>query len=281
MKYPLLTAAAFFCTGMASARLPVPQVQTDPLQAEAEEYGIPLPPTADEINALSAEERERQATAIKRVHLLQQLQFIQDSYCMTEGNRMASVFLAIKLKAPEVYIQLLQLEAAGELSTGQHRVLRKAYARLFERYGVDTLGIRFFAESELAPLEVLADLSAELPMASLFNLVNAEALTAAQAVQDMQEVALVFNELTSLYASVTNAEQAAAAVPQVCELVSRFGKVYPGLALAPEKIRRQFAPAYTLKIQPLLPALAEQRKRLREADFYGNTHLKVLDYFFD
>ena len=272
--------AAIMLSGLADAQLLVPR-ESDSLCTEATEYGLPLPLTAEAVNALPAAERERQASAIKRVCLLQQLQCIQDGYSITDGNRMATIAMAIKLDAPAEYIQLLQIEATGNLSAKQYRILRKLYDRLYSLYGVDVLGIRFFAESELAPLEVIADMSAELPLASLFNLVKEEGITTEQASVDLQEVATVFTELISLYESVTNEEQAAAVVPQVRELVTRFGKVYPGLAMAPENVRKQLAPAYTLKIQPLIPYLAEQRKRLREADFYGNAHLKILDYFFD
>lgn len=280
MRISLLITALFMFNGAATAQLLAPQ-ETDLLRADAAEYGLPLPPTADEVNALPAEERVRQACAIKRVHLLQQLQLIADRYTMTDGNRMASVSMAVKLNAPAVYIQMLQAEAGNVLSTRQYRVLRDSYERLYELYGVDVVGIRFFAESELASLEELADMSATLPLESLFNLVKVDSLTAEQLALDLQEVSQVFTGLTTLYSGISDAEQAAAVIPQVQELVQRFAKVYPGLALAPDSIRNQLAPAYTLKIKPLLPALISQRQRLREENFYGVSRLKVLDYFFD
>ena len=280
MRISLIITALLMLTGAATAQLLAPQ-ETAPLRVEAAEYGLPLPPTADEVNALSADVRLQQASAIKRVHLLQQLQFIADGHTMTDGNRMATVYLAMKLDAPQAYIQMLQAEANQVLSTVQYRVLRRAYDRLFEVYGVDALGVRFFAESELASLEELSDMSGEIPLESLFNLVKVDSITTAQAAEDLQEVAQVYMELSRIYAEVTDAEQASAVVPQVLELVKRFGKVYPGLAMAPDSIRSQLSAAYSLKIQPVLPALITQRQRLREENFYGNSRLKVLDYFFD
>ena len=280
MRISLIITALLMLTGAATAQLLAPQ-ETDPLRVEAAEYGLPLPPTADEVDALSADVRLQQASAIKRVHLLQQLQFIADGHTMTDGNRMATVYLAMKLDAPQAYIQMLQAEANQVLSTVQYRVLRRAYDRLFEVYGVDALGIRFFAESELASLEELSDMSGEIPLESLFNLVKVDSITTAQAAEDLQEVAQVYMELSRIYAEVTDAEQASAVEPQVLELVKRFGKVYPGLAMAPDSIRSQLSAAYSLKIQPVLPALIAQRQRLREENFYGNSRLKVLDYFFD
>lgn len=280
MRISLLITALLMFNGAATAQLLAPQ-ETDLLRADAAEYGLPLPPTADEVNALPAEERVRQACAIKRVHLLQQLQLIADRYTMTDGNRLATVSMAVKLNAPAVYIQMLQAEAGNVLSTRQYRVLRDSYERLYELYGVDVVGIRFFAESELASLEELADMSATLPLESLFNLVKVDSLTLEQLALDLQEVSQVFTWLTTLYSGISDAEQAAAVIPQVQELVQRFAKVYPGLALAPDSIRNQLAPAYTLKIKPLLPALISQRQRLREENFYGVSRLKVLDYFFD
>lgn len=279
MKRAWLIAAIMF-SGGATAQLLAPR-DIDSLRTEAAEYGMPLPLTAEAVNALPAEVRVQHASAIKRVYLLQHLQYMQDGYTMTDGNRMAVIYLATKLNAPAEYIQLLQVEAAGSLSARQYTLLGRLYERLYTLYGVDVLGIRFFAESELAPRELVADMSAELPLASLFNLVKEDTITTGQAAADLQEVAAVFTELVRLYESITNAEQAAAALPQVRELVSRFGKVYPGLVLAPEAVRKQLAPAYSLKIQPLIPFLVEHRKRLRDADFYGNAQLKILDYFFD
>ena len=280
MRISLLITALLMFNGAATAQLLAPQ-ETDLLRADAAEYGLPLPPTVDEVNALPAEERVRQACAIKRVHLLQQLQLIADRYTMTDGNRLATVSMAVKLNAPAVYIQMLQAEAVNVLSTRQYRILRDSYERLYELYGVDVVGIRFFAESELASLEELADMSATLPLESLFNLVKVDSLTSEQLALDLQEVSQVFTGLTTLYSGISDAEQAAAVIPQVQELVQRFAKVYPGLALAPDSIRNQLAPAYTLKIKPLLSALISQRQRLREENFYGVSRLKVLDYFFD
>ncbi len=279
MRLPLLIAALLWAP-VASAQLLVPQ-ETDALRADAEEYGIPVPPTADEVNALSPEQFEQQAAAIKRVLLLQQLQYIEDGYVVTEGNRMASAFLAIKLKAPAVFCELMQLAAAGELSTRQHRVLSRCFDRLYELYRVDSLAIRLFAESGLASLVELSDMAAQLPMASIFNLAKPESMTLTCAEADLQEAARAMAEITALYASITNAEQATAAVPTARDLVARFAAVYPGLALAPDSIRNQLATNYTLTIKPLLPALIAQRHRLREENFYGSIPLKVLDYFLD
>ena len=82
--------AAIMLSGLADAQLLVPR-ESDPLRTEATEYGLPLPLTAEAVNALPAAERERQASAIKRVCLLQQLQCIQDGYTITDGNRMATI----------------------------------------------------------------------------------------------------------------------------------------------------------------------------------------------
>lgn len=279
MRLPLLIAA-FLWVPVASAQLLVPQ-ETDSLQADAVEYGIPVPPTADEVKALSPELFEQQATAIKRVLLLQQLQYIEDGYVVTEGNRMASAFLAIKLKAPAAFCELMQVAAAGELSARRHRVLSRCFDRLYELYRVDALAIRLFAESDLATLVELSDMAAQLPMASIFNLAKPESMTLARAEADLQEAARAMAEITTLYAGITNAEQAAAAVPMARNLVARFAQVYPGLALAPDSIRNHLAANYTLSIKPLLPALIAQRHRLREENFYGSIPLKVLDYFLD
>lgn len=266
--------------GVAVAQLLQPQVK-DPLRADAQEYGVPLPPTAAEVKALTAEERAAQASAMKRVLVLQHLQFVADGYRMTAGNEMACAYLAAKLGASRAFVQMLHARAAGGMSTMQHRILNKAFDRTLELYQVDSVAIRYFVESDLAAPELISDMLTELPLQSLFNLVDPNALTIEQALADADEVAKVYTELSTLYASVTNAEQAAAVVPQVQGLVGRFGKVYPGLALAPEPIRKQLMEAFPVDMNPILSALRENRRRLQQENFYGNPRLKVLDYFFE
>ena len=247
-----------------------------------EESLLPVMPTAEELQALSAEEFVARATAMKQVLLLQNLQFIADSYRMTEGNYMASAALATKLGAPEVFVKLLMLSASGsDLSAREHRALNKAYTAVYELYRVDSLAVRLFAESELLPLDAMADMVAELPLASFFNIVDQARQTPQKLTADLVAVAAVYEELTALYAGVASAEQAEAIVPQVKELVSRFAQAYPGLIFAPQDIQQLLSPLYSQKVYPLIPALKEQRERMREENYYGNAHLKVLDFFLD
>ena len=63
MQISLIITALLMLTGASTAQLLAPQ-ETDPLRVEAAEYGLPLPPTADEVNALSADVRLQQASAI-------------------------------------------------------------------------------------------------------------------------------------------------------------------------------------------------------------------------
>ena len=267
------------CPLMAQdAELPPEATAAAPL----EESLLPSLPTAEELQALSAEEFAARATAMKQVLLLQNLQFIADSYRMTEGNHLASAALAAKLGAPEVFVQLLMVSAAGsDLSAREHRALNKAYAALYELYRVDPLAVRLFAESELLPLDAMADMAPELPLASLFNTVDEARQTPQKLTSDLVTVATVYEELTALYAGVSNAEQAEAVVPQVKELVSRFSLAYPGLIFAPQEIQQLLGPLYSQKVLPLIPALKAQRERMREENYYGNAHLTVLDFFLD
>lgn len=264
--------------GVATAQLLVPE-EKDSVRAEAIEYGLPLPPTEAEIEALSPELFLAQSSAIKRVVLLQQLQFVADGYRMTDGNRLATAFLAIKLKAPEAFNRILAIMAANELSTRQHRALNRVYDRYLEAYKVDMLAIRLFVESDLAAPELISDMSATIPYESIFNLVDPNKLTVSRCSEDLQEMTVLYSEITHLYSGITNAEQAAAAETRLYELVRRFAKVYPNLALAPQDLRDRLSAAYAFKLQPLIPALREQRRRLHDENFYGNARLKVLDYF--
>lgn len=249
--------------------------------AAVEEPQLPQLPTEEELKALSVQERETQASAIKRVLLLQLLQFREDAYRMTPGNYMASGYLAIKLKAPLAFAQIQLMLAQETLPARMHRKLVRELDRLYELYRVDPLAIRFFAESELASAEFLSDVAPQLPLESLFYTVDVEKLTHMKLTSDLLAVAEVYAALTAIYAGVTDAESATAAIPQLTELVRRFGKVYPGLILAPQELKNLLSPEYVRRVNPLVPALKAQRERLHEENFYGNAHMKVLDYFFD
>lgn len=246
------------------------------------EHELPLPPTAEEVQALAPEVFEAQATAMKRVLILQALQTQADGYLTTPGNRMASAALAAKLKAPEAFYRLMQAAiATDELSPRANRALDLGLQKLCELYRVDIMAICFYAESELASAERLADMLEILPLESLFNLVDVEGITPEFAQAAIPELRKVYDELTALYASIESMEQADAAVPTLRSLLMRYNAVAPSLLLAPEHVKQQCAPRYSMFIPAALPPLRAQRERLRNAGFYDCTELRVLDSFFE
>lgn len=256
--------------------------EIDAVQAKLARAGLPLTPSVAEVQTLAPELRQQQAAAMKRVLLLRELQCKADGYYTTPGNYMACALLAAKLGAPPSFVALLQVGAGVEsLSVFRQDAMLQGLEHLNVLYAVDTMGIRLYAESDLASPEELADFTARLPLAALFNVVDVSARTVEQFSADMDEVAALYQEMLQLYTSITSQEQAQAAIAQMESLVARFGEVYPALMLAPQHVQQHLSGRYAEKIIPLLPSLKEQRTRVRDAAFYGNAYLRVLDSFID
>ncbi len=256
--------------------------ENDAVRANLARAGLPLTPTEAEVQALAPELRQQQASAMKRVLLLRELQCKADAYYTTPGNYMACAALAAKLGAPPAFVALLQVGAEVEsMSVSRQDVMLQGLERLCSLYAVDSMGIRLYAESDLAGPEELADFAARLPLVALFNVVDANARSAEQFSADLDEVAALYQEMLQLYTSIVSPEQAQVAIPQMESLVARFGEVYPALMLAPQYVQQQLSPLYVQKIIPLLPPLKEQRARVRDAAFYGNAYWRVLDSFID
>lgn len=256
--------------------------ENDAMRATLARVGLPLTPTEADVQALPVRVRQQQAAAMKRVLLLRELQCKADAYYTTPGNYMAAAALAAKLEAPPAFVALLQAGTGVEnMSVAQQDALLQGIERLCVLYAVDSMGIRLYAESELATPEELADFTATLPLGGVFNLVDVQGRTTEQFAADLAEVAALYREMLQLYASITTPEQAQAAIPQMEALVARFGVVYTGLMLAPQQVQQKLGPQYAEKILPQLPLLKEQRARVREAAFYGNAYWRVLDSFID
>ncbi|MBE6418049.1 MAG: hypothetical protein E7033_06240 [Akkermansiaceae bacterium] len=256
--------------------------ENDAVQAKLARAGLPLTPSAAEVQALAPELRQQQASAIKRVLLLRELQCKADGYYTTPGNYMACAALAAKLGAPPAFVALLQVGAEVEdLSVARQDAMLQGLEHLSDLYAVDPMGIRLYAESNLATPEELADFTARLPLAALFNVVDVSTRSAEQFSADLDAVAVLYQEMLQLYTTITSPEQAQAAIPQMESLVARFGTVYPGLMLAPQHVQQNLSARYEEKILPLLPPLKEQRARVRDAAFYGNAYWRVLDSFID
>lgn len=245
------------------------------------EYELPLPPTEAEVRALPEEQRRAQAYALKRVLLLQALQSTVDGYA-TPGNYMACAALAAKLEAPAPFVQLMQAGVAlPELPPRAARALDLGLQKFCELYGVDLVAILFYARSELASAETLAELTESLPLESLFDLVDTGSVTVEFARAALPELRRVYEELTALYAGITSEAQAEAAVPALRELMVRYFAVAPKLMLAPQYVQQHCAELYKQSIPQVEPALREQRLRLRDAGYYDCAALRVMDSFFE
>ena len=284
----LLRAIALGC--MLAAPLSAADAPT-PAQLAAEqgvspyammaEYELPLPPTEAEVQSLPEEQRRAQAYAMKRVLLLQALQSTVDGYT-TPGNYMACAALAHKLQAPESFVQLMQAGVAlQELPARASRALDLGLQKFCELYGVDLVAILFYARSELASAETLAELTESLPLESLFDLVDTGSVTVEFARAALPELRRVYEELTALYAGITSEAQAEAAVPALRELMVRYFAVAPKLMLAPQAVQQECSTLYAQTIPQVEPALREQRVRLREAGYYDCATLRVMDSFFE
>ncbi len=246
------------------------------------ELGLPLLNTTEEVEALPAESRETQATAIKRVLLEQMLRARDEHHRISAENLAAGARRARELAAPEVFALYLQLEAAGQLAPRARYTVREATRRVCEDYRVDTLSMRYFVEgSHLAADDVRAALE-WLPLAGLFNLTKNSELTPQRLSADYSLAFLLVAEMADVLSAVQNREQADAAVGRLLPLLAPYAGTSPSRHLEhPSPEQQMVQQRHADRLQMVYPAYAAQRRRLREANYYDSVPLRILDLLLD
>lgn len=241
------------------------------------EYGLPLLTTAEEVAELPEELRRSQAVATKRVLLEQMIQARADRHRITAENYARSAQRALELGTPLVFALYQQLLAEDELSARECYVVRTALNTLCENYGISQLALRFYAEGAELSAEEAMEIAGWIPLDGLFNIIRAEDLTLPELEKQLLELASVNTELVRVFSGIQSAEQAEAALPELLPLLVRFEATAGLRKFATPQQFQVLNFRHGALIKSIGSALPAERIRLREADYYGNARLKVLN----
>ena len=242
------------------------------------EYGLPLICATEEVEALPAELRQSQATAIKKVLVEQMVRARNERHRVTAENYEACAQMAKEQGTPLVFAIYQQLLAEGELSAREAYTVRSALGRLYEDYRVDALALRYFVEGSHLAADDLREALNWLPVEAFFNLIPRSSLTPEKAERDFEKLQTLLPEITALYRSIDSPATAEAALPQLLQLLPQFEATAGSRKFLEPELLEPLLQKYGPKISPLFAELLAQRERLREANYYDSVRLRVLDY---
>ncbi len=241
------------------------------------EYGLPLLTTAEEVAELPEELRRSRAVAIKRVLMEQMIQARADRHCITAENYAHSAQRALELGAPTVFALYQKLLAEDELSARESYIVRSALNTLYENYGINYLALRFFVEGAELSTEDALEIAGWIPLEGLFNIIREEDLTLPLLEKQLHELAAVNEELVRVFSGIQSAEQAEGALPELLPLLVRFEATSGLRKCATPQQFQVLNFRHGALMRSIGSSLPAERIRLREADYYGNVRLKVLN----
>ena len=247
------------------------------LAPAAEEAWLPQIPTQETISQLPEKERVDGATAIKRVMLRRTIRLREEHRRQTRENAAECAVLAKLIGAPQIFVQLMEIEAAEQLGGRDLYDYQQALNKLLSAYGIDALQMRLFVEDLHFTTEELRHVADELPMEDVFNLVPPQELSAKDLEAQLQILDTFYTEQEKLYSEVTNREQADAVVAALIPLMHSFNATAPlRLHLAKYK-NAQTMMLYERIVLPVWRKLSAHRMRLIEANYYGSSRLAAFD----
>lgn len=280
----LCMLAALLAPLPAAAVLPLVPSPTPAAPAAKEEPAEPptaLPlPTAEEIAALPAEERERQQGAMKHVLLLRQAQARADNNRMTAENEADSAGRAREWECPPVLADILQELAGDDADAPRRYALESTLEQLQYRYGIEPqIMVLLVRHTNMTP-ETAEALAAALPLTHVLNTVKDTKPHSAELAADLDVQAKVLADAAELLATVQDAESAAAALPRMAPLLEtadsvRLARMILNNREVPETV---LTSAAMERLGAADKKLAEQMHRLHTANWYDcpALHIAVL-----
>ena len=244
--------------------------------AELMDAGVPLPPTRADVAKLPAVEFVHRQTALKQVLLTRNVRSYAEHKRVSDANLLASARLADELGAPPQLAVYLRLLAADTLSSRQRYWVREALDCLIEAYLVDALRMRYFVEFSALSEAQLEDLLSWLPLQATFNLVPVTQ-DEATVVADYQLLRGVYAQLLAAYQSAQDKESADAAAETALQPFILHETTTYTRPFAPQELKDRLAPLYGRLLTAPALALQQERKRLRENDYFGSLRLRLLD----
>lgn len=242
----------------------------EPYATVAAEH-FPLPPTEAQVKALPPLKRLEQATAIKSVLLLRQLQRKADAGRITDANNFAAAGFARSLGCPAAFTDLLQAMGNGNLSGVQSYAAEQALERWVELYGIDVPSMSVMAQYADIPAEQYETIITWLPMPVLFRMLPADAVSKPYTAEETAELIRIFNALAQRYEGVKDLPSAEAAVSATYIAISYLQQSGLLANHAPESV--------TEELRAAAEAYQTQRVRLIHEKFYGSVRLRAVDFF--
>lgn len=242
----------------------------EPYATVAAEH-FPLPPTEAQVKALPPLKRLEQATAIKSVLLLRQLQRKADAGRITDANNFAAAGFARSLGCPAAFTDLLQAMGNGNLSGVQSYAAEQALERWGELYGIDVPSMSVMAQYADIPAEQYETIITWLPMPVLFRMLPADAVSKPYTAEETAELIRIFNALAKRYEGVKDLPSAEAAVSATYIAISYLQQSGLLANHAPESV--------TEELRAAAKAYQTQRVRLIHEKFYGSVRLRAVDFF--
>ncbi len=232
---------------------------------------FPLPPTEAQVKALPPLKRLEQATAIKSVLLLRQLQRKADAGRITDANNFAAAGFARSLGCPAAFTDLLQAMGNGNLSGVQSYAAEQALERWGELFGIDVPSMSVMAQYADIPAEQYETIITWLPMPVLFRMLPTDAVSRPYTAEETAELIRIFNALAKRYEGVKDLPSAEAAVSATYIAISYLQQSGLLANHAPESV--------TEELRAAAEAYQTQRVRLIHEKFYGSVRLRAVDFF--
>lgn len=278
MKRLCMLAALLAPLPAAAVLPPLPTPTAPAAEEKPAEPPCALPlPTAEEIAALPAEERERQQGAIKRVLLRRQAQAWAEAHRITPENETDSAGRAREWECPPVLADILQELASDATGSRRRYELETALELLQRRYGIDPLPMVLLIRSTDMTPETADALADALPLTHAFNRVEDTKPTSAQLAADLLVQAKVLADTAVLLTAVQDTESAAAALPRMAPLLERADSV----RLARSILSDQAVPETALTTAAMRQygeaeqKLLVQLRRLRDAAWFDCPALRA------
>ncbi len=241
--------------------------------------GAPLPPVRAEVRRLDAVRLQRERLAIKRTLLQRDARMLDERHRITEENLRECRALAEKLGAPRAFVAQLGVLAEGGMSRRRRHVVETSLSLLLDAYDIDVREVRYFVEGAGLSPDQIRELAAWLPLDAVFERAPGEELTEEDAVTCVRDIVATRRAFAEAYAAVKDRAGADAAAEALRPTLARQRLALARLLRMPAKwVERAFTREAT-ELPPLEKTWATERQRVNEADHFGSTRLRAVDYF--
>ncbi len=263
----------------------------DSERAESLALGVIPAPTEAEIAKLSAEEKAKQARAIK--HALLTLELLQGKKFSVEAHR-AAAEIAKKQGAPAGFVSnyLLLAESKGAISGRAQYFVREALAHAIARYDIHLDKIRYFARrNKLSYDKLQEELHKDsFPWNDAFNqishpntlLIPNTRMTEAEKVEveaRYTKLCKIFQEIIAIYGRVKDEASVGEAAAELKASMKHYDILlhfYQGGDAQLSSYVKSNSEK-DKQIKALTQQLHNLRAELREQNFFGSTELRIID----